>query len=110
MTKYGFSFLVMGYNGKVVGKFKEDFINAFNKMEAYIKSLQHQVPTIFAEALQLASDQAKQLEQQQQQLTEQKQKVIFADAITQSKSSCLIGELAKIIAQNGVKIGQNRLF
>ncbi len=110
MTKDGFSFLVMGYNGKVAGKFKEDFINAFNKMEAHIKSLQHQVPKTFAEALQLASDQAKKLEQHQQQLTEQKPKVIFADAVIQSKSSCLISELAKILAQNGVKIGQNRLF
>lgn len=37
-------------------------------------------------------------------------KVLFADAVTGSKSTCLIGELAKIITQNGYKIGQNRLF
>lgn len=37
-------------------------------------------------------------------------KVLFADAVSGSKSSCLIGELAKIITQNGYKIGQNRLF
>lgn len=41
---------------------------------------------------------------------EQAPKVIFADAIIGSKSSCLIGELAKIITQNGHAIGQNRLF
>lgn len=39
-----------------------------------------------------------------------KPKVIFADAVSTSKSSILVGELAKIIKQNGVKIGQNRLF
>lgn len=37
-------------------------------------------------------------------------KVLFADAVAGSQSSCLIGELAKIITQNGYKIGQNRLF
>ena len=37
-------------------------------------------------------------------------KVIFADAVSVSHTSILIGELAKIIKQNGVSIGQNRLF
>lgn len=37
-------------------------------------------------------------------------KVVFADAIVGSKSSCLIAELAKMITQNGYEIGQNRLF
>lgn len=41
---------------------------------------------------------------------EQAPKVLFADSIIGSKSSCLIGELAKIITQNGYEIGQNRLF
>lgn len=41
---------------------------------------------------------------------EQKPKVVFADAIIGSEGSCLIGELAKILAQNGIKIGANRLF
>lgn len=40
----------------------------------------------------------------------QKPKVAFCDAIVSSQSSCLIGELAKILTQNGYKIGQNRLF
>lgn len=37
-------------------------------------------------------------------------KVLFADAVAGSSTSCLIGELAKILTQNGYKIGQNRLF
>lgn len=37
-------------------------------------------------------------------------KVIFADAMDTSRESILIGNLAKLLAQNGVKIGQNRLF
>lgn len=47
---------------------------------------------------------------QSEKLEEQKPKVVFADAIVGSKSSCLIGELAKIITQSGFEIGQNRLF
>ena len=37
-------------------------------------------------------------------------KVLFADAVATSQRSCLVSELAKIIQQNGVNIGQNRLF
>ena len=37
-------------------------------------------------------------------------KVIFADAVDVSHESILIGNLAKILRQNGVKIGQNRLY
>lgn len=44
------------------------------------------------------------------QLEEQKPKVIFANAVSTSKTSVLIGELAKIIKQNGIDIGQRRLF
>lgn len=47
---------------------------------------------------------------QQETIAEQTPKVVFTDAVIGSKSSCLIGELAKILTQNGFKIGQNRLF
>ncbi len=43
-------------------------------------------------------------------IEEQKPKVLFADAVETSHTSILIGELAKLIKQNGVDIGQNRLF
>lgn len=52
----------------------------------------------------------KTIEEQRKQLDEQKPKVLFADAVATSKRSLLIGELAKILKQNGVKTGQNRLF
>lgn len=39
-----------------------------------------------------------------------KPKVIFADSVCASKSSILVRELAKLLRQNGVNIGQNRLF
>ena len=39
-----------------------------------------------------------------------KPKVLFADAVSASHSSILVGDLAKLLRQNGVEIGQNRLF
>lgn len=50
------------------------------------------------------------LQQAEKLIEEQKPKVIFADAVETSHSSILVGELAKLIKQNGVDIGQNRLF
>ena len=46
----------------------------------------------------------------ERKIEEQKPAVIFAGAVTASKSSILIGDLAKLIKQNGVDIGQKRLF
>lgn len=46
----------------------------------------------------------------QAQIKEEAPKVAFANAIITCNTSCLIGELAKLITQNGVNIGQNRLF
>lgn len=46
----------------------------------------------------------------QMKIEQDKPKTIFADAVTTSKTSILIGELAKLLKQNGINIGQNRLF
>lgn len=43
-------------------------------------------------------------------IEQDKPKTIFADAITVSKTSILVGELAKLLRQNGIEIGQQRLF
>lgn len=71
---------------------------------------QFAVPTSFKEALLLAAHQQEQIELQAKQLELQAPKVLFSEAIIGSKSSCLIGELAKILSQNGISIGQNRMF
>lgn len=51
-----------------------------------------------------------QVEKLEAQAVEDKPKIIYADAVKGSTSSCLIGELAKMIAQNGYPIGEKRLF
>jgi anti-repressor protein len=76
--------------------------------KAYISRFQ--LPQSYSEALRLAADQAEEIEKQNRLIEEQKPKVVFADAVATSAQSCLIGELAKILRQNGIEIGQNRLF
>lgn len=46
----------------------------------------------------------------EKEIENQKPKVLFADAVESSNSTILIGDLAKILKQNGVDIGQKRLF
>ena len=49
-------------------------------------------------------------ERQQMQIEQMKPKVLFADSLCASKTSILVGDLAKILKQRGVKIGATRLF
>ena len=62
---------------------------------------------VMARALQIAKDRIMRLETKVQ---EDKPKVLFADAVSASHTSILVGELAKLLRQNGADIGQNRLF
>lgn len=62
---------------------------------------------VMKRALQIADKKIISLETK---IEQDKPKVLFADAVDSSTSSILVGELAKLITQNGYKIGQNRLF
>ena len=50
------------------------------------------------------------IEQKQARIEQMKPKEIFADAVATSHTSILVGDLAKLIRQNGYQIGQKRLF
>lgn len=52
----------------------------------------------------------KTIEEQNTEIERMKPKAIFADAVSTSQTSILIGDLAKLLRQNGVDIGQKRLF
>lgn len=69
---------------------------------------------VFARALKMADQTINKLKSENNALVEKieqdKPKTIFADAVSTSKTSILIGDLAKLICQNGVQIGQKRLF
>nr|DAY57374.1 MAG TPA: KilAC domain protein [Caudoviricetes sp.] len=69
---------------------------------------------VMARALRIADRTIDELKLNNQRLVavneEMKPKAIFADAVAASHTSILVGELAKILKQNGINIGQNRLY
>ena len=52
----------------------------------------------------------KKIEEQAKRIQEMRPKEIFADRVSASESSILVGDLAKLLKQNGVDMGQKRLF
>ncbi|WP_159522959.1 phage antirepressor KilAC domain-containing protein [Sunxiuqinia indica] len=84
------------------------FIEKENEYRQLVK--QFQIPNTFAEALKLAAAQQEEIELKNKMIAEQKPKVLFADSVSVSAKTILIADLAKIINQNGIDIGQNRLF
>lgn len=70
----------------------------------------YQVPQSFSEALMLAAKQQETIEEQQKQIAAARPAITFTQAVSGSASSCLIGELAKLIDQNGYPMGEKRLF
>ena len=62
---------------------------------------------IMARALRIADNKIHKLEAQ---VEADKPKVLFANAVSASQTSILIGDFAKLLRQNGLNIGQNRLF
>lgn len=69
---------------------------------------------IMARALRIADETMRRQKERIESLSsanaEMRPKALFADAVAASESTCLVGELAKMLRQNGVEIGQNRLF
>lgn len=69
---------------------------------------------VMARALKMANSRIGSLEERtihlEQKIEKDKPKVLFADAVSTSQNTILIGDLAKILRQNGVEMGQTRLF
>lgn len=85
-----------------------EVLPAIRKTGGYIAAKQDETPEqIMARAVLVAQDT---IERQKEQIKELKPKALFADAVAASDGTCLVGELAKMLKQNGVNIGQNRLF
>ncbi|MER1263090.1 phage antirepressor [Bacillus licheniformis] len=72
-------------------------------IQTYLPQADEQTKQLFKVTLHTMKEQSKQIETM-------KPKALFADAVEASESSVLVGELAKILKQNGIEIGQNKLF
>lgn len=85
-----------------------EVLPAIRKTGGYLAASADDTPEmIMARAVLVAQDT---IRKQAEKIEADAPKVLFADAVVGSKSSCLVGELAKLLTQNGHTIGQNRLF
>lgn len=107
MNRDGFSLLAMGFTGKAALEWKVKYIEAFNAMEWAISD---RLPQDYPSALRALADAEEKRLALQAKSEADAPKVLFADAVSTAKTSILIGELAKLLKQNGVDVGQNRLF
>lgn len=108
MNRDGFTLLAMGFNGKAALEWKLKYIAAFNEMEKKLaEKPQLTRSQLLATALIAAHEE---LEEKDKQIETMKPKALFADAVSASGQSILVGEMAKLLSQNGIQMGQNRLF
>lgn len=115
VNEYGLYTLILASRKPEAHKFKRwithEVLPAIRKHGAYMTDKKAEAivtdKNALADLLQQASDQ---LKAKDIQIEEMKPKALFADAVSASKQTVLIGELAKIMKGNGIEIGQNRLF
>ena len=85
-----------------------DVLPSIRKTGGYIAGSQSMTDAeIMATALQIAN---RTIDQNKAKIKELEPKGVFADAVSASKSSILVGELAKVLRQNGINMGEKRLF
>ncbi len=112
ISEAGFYKLVMRSRKPEAKEFQRwvthEVLPSIRRHGGYMAGQEHMTP----EQMALASMQwlHSKVEEQAKQLEAQAPKVLFADAVNASQTSILVGQLAKIIQQNGVPMGQRRLF
>ncbi len=115
INESGLYSLILSSKLPTAKKFKHwvtnEVLPAIRKHGAYMTNAKAEAivtdKTALADLLQQAADQ---LKAKDVQIAELKPKALFADSVAASKSTVLVGELAKILKGNGVDIGANRLF
>lgn len=107
ITKEGCEFIAHKLTGVKGTEFTAKYIKRFHEMEGIIKEHIPQGKELLALAVLEAQ---KTIEEQTAQIEEMKPHAVLGQAITTANTSILVGDLAKILRQNGVNIGAQRLF
>ena len=85
-----------------------EVLPSIRKRGGYMASVKDETPEeTMARAFILAKET---IERKNREIAEMKPKALFADAVSTSDKCMLVGELAKVLRQNGVQMGQKRLF
>lgn len=86
----------------------DEVLPSIRKRGGYMASVKDETPEeTMARAFILAKET---IERKNREIAEMKPKALFADAVSTSDKCMLVGELAKVLRQNGVQMGQKRLF
>lgn len=104
LTKKGCLILASGYDALL----REKIINRWEELELKERRAKFPIPQTYSEALYLAANQAKQIEEQQKQLEVMQPKADFFDAVADSKTAVPMNDVAKTLAIKGM--GRNKLF
>lgn len=112
MNRDGFTLLAMGFNGKEALNFKLQYIQAFNQME---KTIETQLKDSYMIEDPIArADKWKQEYLERKKLKEENEKLqipaLLGTAVSATSTSITVGNFAKVLKQNGIDTGQNRLF
>lgn len=107
LTKKGCDMVANKMTGEKGVLFTAAYVTAFEKMR---ERLTRALPQDFPTALRMLAEAEEHRLALAAQAEANRPKVLFADAVTTAHTSILVGELAKLLRQNGVDIGQNRLF
>lgn len=91
-------------------KVADDILPSIRRTGMYATSELLDNPDLLIEAATRLKREREEKHRLQAQIEQDKPKVLFADAVSASKTSILVGELAKLLKQNGVEMGQKRLF
>lgn len=107
MNRDGFSLLVMGFTGEKALRFKIQFIEAFNQMEQKLRQAAPAIPSSFAEAIELAAHQAREIEAKNKIIAIQAPKAELADRLIDTETRVDIGQAAKLLK---LPYGRNTFF
>lgn len=113
MNRDGFTLLVMGFTGREALDWKIKYINAFNEMEKELQESSSPALPDFNDPVVAArawADQYEARRKAEKTIEENKPKIVLAESIEVSDTDISIGALGKILKQNGVDIGRNRLY
>ena len=110
LTKDGFSFIVMGFDGKIADEWKLKYIEAFNTMERKLKEISKPDSYMIDDPIERAKRWIEEREQYNKVAAELEEQNSFVNKISESNGSMLVREVAKLASKGNIIIGEKALW